>query len=133
MQEHSDIFPTRMCGIILPCRLVQHMNYAVISLSCRNYVKKSALQLLHTEFFRPPLIENFFLFLIFRYPIPPCDFSVKGVTSISVDVHKYGLAPKGTSVVLYRNHEIRKVVSFCEAFRPYFDWIGIVGVFTYIQ
>lgn len=42
------------------------------------------------------------------YPIPPFDFSVKGVTSISVDVHKYGLGPKGTSVVLYRNHEIRK-------------------------
>ncbi|XP_031272820.1 sphingosine-1-phosphate lyase isoform X1 [Pistacia vera] len=42
------------------------------------------------------------------YPIPPFDFSVQGVTSISVDVHKYGLAPKGTSVVLYRNHEIRK-------------------------
>jgi glutamate/tyrosine decarboxylase-like PLP-dependent enzyme len=44
-----------------------------------------------------------------RYPIPPFDFSVKGVTSISTDVHKYGLAPKGTSTVLYRNHEIRKV------------------------
>ncbi|MCL7043586.1 hypothetical protein MKW94_006511 [Papaver nudicaule] len=42
------------------------------------------------------------------YPIPPFDFSVEGVTSISVDVHKYGLAPKGTSTVLYRNHEIRK-------------------------
>ncbi|XP_057530070.1 sphingosine-1-phosphate lyase isoform X1 [Amaranthus tricolor] len=42
------------------------------------------------------------------YPIPPFDFSVQGVTSISADVHKYGLAPKGTSVVLYRNHEIRK-------------------------
>ncbi|XP_073139190.1 sphingosine-1-phosphate lyase isoform X2 [Henckelia pumila] len=42
------------------------------------------------------------------YPIPPFDFSVQGVTSISVDVHKYGLAPKGTSVILYRNHDIRK-------------------------
>ncbi|KAK9108525.1 hypothetical protein Syun_024536 [Stephania yunnanensis] len=42
------------------------------------------------------------------YPIPPFDFTVKGVTSISVDVHKYGLAPKGTSIVLYRNHDIRK-------------------------
>ncbi|KAH0464432.1 hypothetical protein IEQ34_007218 [Dendrobium chrysotoxum] len=42
------------------------------------------------------------------YPIPPFDFSVKGVTSISADVHKYGLGPKGTSIVLYRNHEIRK-------------------------
>ncbi|KAG4922874.1 hypothetical protein JHK82_051852 [Glycine max] len=45
------------------------------------------------------------------YHIPPFDFSVKGVSSISVDVHKYGLAPKGTSVVLYRNHEIRKSVN----------------------
>lgn len=42
------------------------------------------------------------------YPVPPFDFSVEGVTSISVDVHKYGLAPKGTSIVLYRNHDIRK-------------------------
>ncbi|GJP84857.1 hypothetical protein CLOP_g14906 [Closterium sp. NIES-67] len=42
------------------------------------------------------------------YPLPPFDFSVPGVTSISVDCHKYGLAPKGTSVVLYRNREIRK-------------------------
>ncbi|KAK4413144.1 Sphingosine-1-phosphate lyase [Sesamum alatum] len=48
------------------------------------------------------------------YPVPPFDFSVQGVTSMSVDVHKYGLAPKGTSVVLYRDHEIRKThVSFC--------------------
>ncbi|TKY64933.1 Sphingosine-1-phosphate lyase [Spatholobus suberectus] len=51
------------------------------------------------------------------YHIPPFDFSVKGVSSISVDVHKYGLAPKGTSVVLYRNHQIRKLItnvfSFC--------------------
>ncbi|XP_022733549.1 sphingosine-1-phosphate lyase-like isoform X2 [Durio zibethinus] len=42
------------------------------------------------------------------YPITSFDFTVMGVTSISVDVHKYGLAPKGTSVVLYRNHDIRK-------------------------
>ncbi|KAG1331448.1 Sphingosine-1-phosphate lyase [Cocos nucifera] len=42
------------------------------------------------------------------YQIPPFDFSVKGVTSISIDVHKYGLGPKGTSIVLYRNHELRK-------------------------
>ncbi|XVF02796.1 hypothetical protein REPUB_Repub04eG0205100 [Reevesia pubescens] len=49
------------------------------------------------------------------YPIPSFDFTVMGVTSISVDVHKYGLAPKGTSVVLYRNHDIRKVnISFTE-------------------
>lgn len=29
------------------------------------------------------------------------DFTVPGVTSISADTHKYGYAPKGTSVVLY--------------------------------
>nr|TKR84545.1 hypothetical protein D5086_0000255630 [Populus alba] len=46
------------------------------------------------------------------YPIPPFDFSVKGVTSISVDLHKYGLALKETSVVLYRNHDIRKAWGF---------------------
>lgn len=42
------------------------------------------------------------------YSIPAFDFTVPGVTSISVDIHKYGLGPKGTSIVLYRNHEIRR-------------------------
>ncbi|GBG65158.1 hypothetical protein CBR_g49954 [Chara braunii] len=42
------------------------------------------------------------------YPIPPFDFSVPGVTSVSADIHKYGLGPKGTSVVLYNSHELRK-------------------------
>ena len=37
------------------------------------------------------------------YDFPDFDFSVSGVTSISMDTHKYGYAPKGTSVVLYRN------------------------------
>jgi len=36
------------------------------------------------------------------------DFRVPGVTSMSVDVHKYGLASKGASVVLYRNNELRR-------------------------
>ena len=42
------------------------------------------------------------------YAIPPFDFSVPGVTSMSVDTHKFGMAHKGTSVVLYRNAEIRQ-------------------------
>lgn len=42
------------------------------------------------------------------YPIPPFDFSVPGVTSMSVDTHKFGQAHKGTSVVLYRNPSIRQ-------------------------
>ncbi|MGC8565664.1 MAG: aminotransferase class V-fold PLP-dependent enzyme [Thermoplasmata archaeon] len=39
------------------------------------------------------------------YEIPEFDFSLDGVTSISMDTHKYGYAPKGTSVILYRNGE----------------------------
>jgi glutamate/tyrosine decarboxylase-like PLP-dependent enzyme len=39
--------------------------------------------------------------------VPEFDFAVPGVTSISVDLHKYGFAPKGISVVLQRNRELR--------------------------
>jgi glutamate/tyrosine decarboxylase-like PLP-dependent enzyme len=38
-------------------------------------------------------------------PVPAFDFSVPGVTSISADVHKYGYAPKGTSVLLVRGRD----------------------------
>ncbi|KAF8624627.1 hypothetical protein AX15_005781 [Amanita polypyramis BW_CC] len=43
-----------------------------------------------------------------RYKLEPFDFRVKGVTSISCDTHKYGFAPKGTSVIMYRDAELRK-------------------------
>jgi sphinganine-1-phosphate aldolase len=39
------------------------------------------------------------------YPVPPFDFGVAGVTSMSADVHKYGFAAKGASTVLYRHPE----------------------------
>lgn len=42
------------------------------------------------------------------YQIPAFDFSVPGVTSMSVDTHKFGMAHKGTSVVLYRSAAIRR-------------------------
>ncbi|XP_012529920.1 sphingosine-1-phosphate lyase [Monomorium pharaonis] len=41
------------------------------------------------------------------YPLPPFDFSLPGVTSISADTHKYGYAPKGSSLILYRNKQYR--------------------------
>ncbi|MBU6154033.1 MAG: aminotransferase class V-fold PLP-dependent enzyme [Bdellovibrionales bacterium] len=41
-------------------------------------------------------------------PIPKVDFRVRGVTSMSIDTHKYGFAAKGSSVVLYRNSELRR-------------------------
>ena len=40
--------------------------------------------------------------------IPPFDFSVPGVSSMSMDLHKYAFAAKGASVVLYRNKALRK-------------------------
>lgn len=40
-------------------------------------------------------------------PVPAFDFSVPGVTSISMDLHKYAYCPKGASVVLYRNASLR--------------------------
>jgi glutamate/tyrosine decarboxylase-like PLP-dependent enzyme len=39
--------------------------------------------------------------------VPQFDFRLQGVTSISVDTHKYGYAAKGTSVILYRTPELR--------------------------
>jgi sphinganine-1-phosphate aldolase len=35
-------------------------------------------------------------------PVPPFDFRVPGVTTISADVHKYGYCTKGASVLLHR-------------------------------
>lgn len=41
------------------------------------------------------------------HDLPPFDFRVPGVTSISCDTHKYGFAPKGSSVIMYRNSDLR--------------------------
>ena len=46
------------------------------------------------------------------YPVPPFDFIVPGVTSISADMHKYGYAAKGASVILYRDKSLRKFQFF---------------------
>lgn len=51
--------------------------------------------------------------------LPPWDFRVEGVTSISADIHKLGYAPKGASVILHRTKELRKYQTFT------FDgWLG---------
>jgi sphinganine-1-phosphate aldolase len=39
--------------------------------------------------------------------LPGFDFAVDGVTSISLDLHKYGFAPKGISILLQRRRELR--------------------------
>lgn len=53
------------------------------------------------------------------FPLKPFDFSVKGVTSISADTHKYGYAPKGSSVILYSKPEYRHQQWF-----TFPDWPG---------
>jgi glutamate/tyrosine decarboxylase-like PLP-dependent enzyme len=52
-------------------------------------------------------------------PVPPWDFRVEGVTSISADVHKLGYAPKGASIVLHRTKELRRYQTFV-----FEDWLG---------
>lgn len=41
-------------------------------------------------------------------PVTEFDFTVPGVTSISMDFHKYAYCPKGASVVLYKTPELRR-------------------------
>ncbi|WP_400999488.1 pyridoxal phosphate-dependent decarboxylase family protein [Agromyces sp. GXQ0307] len=43
--------------------------------------------------------------LAFREGLPEWDFRVPGVTSLSADLHKYGYAPKGVSVLLQRGRD----------------------------
>lgn len=53
------------------------------------------------------------------YPVPDWDFRVPGVTSISADLHKYGYAAKGASVILYRTRKLRRHQLFAVT-----DWSG---------
>lgn len=46
------------------------------------------------------------------YPVPAFGFVVPGVFSISADLHKYGFALKGASVVLFASEELRAPTLF---------------------
>ncbi|MDM7853391.1 pyridoxal phosphate-dependent decarboxylase family protein [Cellulomonas alba] len=50
--------------------------------------------------------------------LPPWDLAVPGVTSISADLHKYGYAPKGASVVLYRGRAAHRAQYFATTAWP---------------
>lgn len=58
----------------------------------------------------------------------PFDFTVPGVTSISMDFHKYGYSPKGASVVLYRDRSIRRHQIWATS-----SWTGYTVINTTIQ
>ncbi|MDP3891870.1 aminotransferase class V-fold PLP-dependent enzyme [Nocardioides sp.] len=51
--------------------------------------------------------------------VPAWTFAVDGVTSISVDLHKYGYTPKGASVLLHRTPALRRPQFFA-----YSRWPG---------
>lgn len=55
--------------------------------------------------------------------VPNFDFTVPGVSSMSVDTHKFGYTLKGTSVVLYKSKKMRQAQYFC-----YPKWSG--GMYT---
>ncbi|MFB4268968.1 pyridoxal phosphate-dependent decarboxylase family protein [Nonomuraea sp. GTA35] len=50
--------------------------------------------------------------------VPPFDLSVPGVTSISCDLHKFGYAPKGASVLLFADPAARRKAYFASAAWP---------------
>ncbi len=61
-------------------------------------------------------------------PVPAFDFQVPGVTSISMDFHKYAFCPKGASVILYRNRQLRLHQFFAWA-----EWTGYTVVNPTVQ
>ncbi|WP_137121549.1 pyridoxal phosphate-dependent decarboxylase family protein [Segeticoccus rhizosphaerae] len=50
--------------------------------------------------------------------VPPWTFAVPGVTSISVDLHKYAYTPKGASLLLHRNGVLREPQLYASAAWP---------------
>jgi glutamate/tyrosine decarboxylase-like PLP-dependent enzyme len=61
-------------------------------------------------------------------PVPDFDFKVPGVSSISMDLHKYAYTPKGASLVLYRHKDLRKHQLFACS-----HWIGYTIVNNAVQ
>lgn len=61
-------------------------------------------------------------------PVPDFDFSVPGVSSISMDLHKYAYSPKGASLVLYRNKDLRRYQIFACS-----NWIGYTIINNAVQ
>ncbi len=53
------------------------------------------------------------------YDIAPWNFAVDGVTSMSVDLHKFGYTAKGASVVMYRDKRLRSYQTFVTD-----NWLG---------
>jgi len=57
------------------------------------------------------------------HDVPPFDFTVDGVTSMSADLHKYGFTSKGASTILFRDKDLRRFQFYVSS-----DWPG--GMFA---
>ncbi|NHA66538.1 pyridoxal phosphate-dependent decarboxylase family protein [Phycicoccus flavus] len=60
--------------------------------------------------------------------VPSWTFAVDGVTSVSVDLHKYAYAPKGVSLLLHRDAVLRRGHFFASA-----DWPGYTMLNSTLQ
>ena len=58
-----------------------------------------------------------------NHQVPPWNMAVNGVTSISVDLHKFGYTSKGASVIMYANKRLRSFQGFFTD-----QWLG--GVYA---
>ena len=61
-------------------------------------------------------------------PVTEFDFKVPGVSSISMDLHKYAYTPKGASLIMYRHKDLRKHQLFACS-----HWIGYTIVNNAVQ
>lgn len=66
--------------------------------------------------------------LPFLEDVPPWTFALEGVTSISVDLHKYAYTPKGISLLLHRDPALRTGHFFASA-----AWPGYTMLNTTLQ
>ncbi|MBI5501073.1 MAG: aspartate aminotransferase family protein [Deltaproteobacteria bacterium] len=62
------------------------------------------------------------------HAVPEFDFAVPGVTSLSVDLHKYAYAAKGASLLLFREAALRRASYFASA-----AWPGYVMINSTMQ
>jgi glutamate/tyrosine decarboxylase-like PLP-dependent enzyme len=60
--------------------------------------------------------------------VPDFDFSLPGVCSLSVDLHKYAYAPKGASLILHRSPGLRKFQMF-----SFSRWLGYTMINPTVQ
>lgn len=84
--------------------------------------KLSGIALKHDLLFHvDACVGGFFLPFMEKlgYSVPLFDFRLPGVTSISLDLHKFGYSAKGASIVLYRNNDLRRA-----QFYIYTNWPG---------